>query len=100
VSQAESRQRYGDIIQRFLAEELDGQAFEQQFSEFFVDEPPGMPAALHEVLSALYLEVEAFVADSDLLNALRTRHPNHHHIDETQLRAVAAAALARLRMLG
>ena len=58
MSQAESRQRYGDIIQRFLAEELDGQAFEQQFSEFFVDEPPGMPAAP----TAPRVEVKATIA--------------------------------------
>ena len=97
MKEVTSSEPYVVIIERFLDEKIDGEAFERQFTDLFLDEPSGMPVTLHEVLSALHLEIEAFVADSDLLNALRERHPNHHHIDELQLRAAAVTVLSRLR---
>lgn len=100
MNEADSSRRYSGLIESFLAGEIEALVFEREFTDLFVAKPPGMPIALHEVLSALHLEIEAFVADEELLSALRDRHANHHHIDESQLRAAATAALSNLQALG
>jgi hypothetical protein len=84
----ETAEQYTALIRGFLDEALDAQEFESRFLEKFKNETTVLPLDIFEVLDELFADVDAFCPDPELRD--------DDDLNEQQLRAKAAEALAKL----
>jgi hypothetical protein len=84
----ETLEQYTALIRRFLDEAIDAREFESRFLEKFKNETTILPLDVFEVLDELFADVDAFCPDPELCD--------DDDLNEQQLRAKAAEALAKL----
>jgi hypothetical protein len=88
---SEATTKYSELIERFLASDLDVTAFEAQYLALFKNETCIFPPEIFDVLDTLFADVDAFCADDSIRTA--------DGIDEGQLRESCRRTLMQLRTL-
>jgi len=81
-------ERYTALIRGFLDKAIDARELESRFLEKFKNETTILPLDVFEVLDELFADVDAFCPDPGLCE--------DDDLNEQQLRAKAAEALAKL----
>jgi hypothetical protein len=81
-------EQYTSLLQGFLDESIDAREFESRFLKKFKNEKTVLPPDIYELLDELFADVDAFCPDPELCD--------DDDLNEQQLRAKAAEALAKL----
>lgn len=90
---------YGLLLQGFLTGTMSAVDFQRAYLDRFKNESRKLDDALFEVLDELFGDVDAFVADPNLLANLDVENPGFY-LDEKALRkkvSQAAEHISRLR---
>jgi hypothetical protein len=82
---------YVRLIESFVANEIDAQAFEALYLEKFKNDPTEWTEPEYEVLNDLFSDIDAFCANPQLRGS--------DDLDEDQLRNSSELALRRIQLL-
>ncbi len=84
-------QPYIDVVEKFIADQIDAQGFEKLFLELFKKDSTQFNEREYEILNNLFYDVEDFCANSDIRD--------DEDLDEKQLKTRSKKHLEKLRAL-
>jgi hypothetical protein len=89
---------YKSLLERFLSGGMTGEQFQLAYLDKFKSETTNLDEDLYELLDALFVDVDAFVPDPELLAQLQAERPGFY-LDERSLRDRVSEVVRRLDQL-
>lgn len=86
---------YKSLLEQFLNGGMTAEQFQLAYLDKFKSETRILDETLYELLDGLFVDVDSFVSDPELLAQLQAERPGFY-LDERALRDRAAEAVRRL----